>query len=164
MACAVCARDTSSPANFLLTCSVCAAAYHHRCHSPVLEDFLLIALVKASTAIAKGLAPSDTPSLHNWKCAACAHPLIDLTVDDKEGPKEEVLPDSLPPRKYNLAPAWIHKQHADSQTLDAWDRLGAKTRSRGPRKKFAENTLPRQPFVCFATQWLESRRSEKGSN
>ncbi|KAG5715594.1 hypothetical protein E4T56_gene17397 [Termitomyces sp. T112] len=179
--CAACAGSDSTPKNFLLTCSSCATSYHHRCHKPELTDPLLVALVKATTDAAKGSA-DNKPTLQTWICAACTSAPIDLTISDsdqdtpaknrtevnvvqqdikRERLKAEELPASLPPRKYNIASTWIHKQHADSQAGDAWDRLAVKNRPRRPRKVTEPPVKPitRQPFVYVAAHWLESRRS-----
>ncbi|KAG6920084.1 hypothetical protein DXG01_010152 [Tephrocybe rancida] len=79
--------------------------------------------------------------------------------------KIEELPLNLPPRtprQYNIAPVWIHNQHLESQSFDAWDRLAKKSLSRRPRKLTSQPGI-RQPtdraaFVFSAADWLESRR------
>ncbi|KAF8070335.1 hypothetical protein FPV67DRAFT_1668200 [Lyophyllum atratum] len=161
-ACAKCTQTDSSPRNFLLTCAACSSSWHHRCHQPVVDDYALIALIKASTQHnhEKGLA--------SWKCTACHRQpsIVDLTLSDSE---EDVKPEesvtSMPPiYKYNLAPIWMHKRYADSQSADPWDRLVRKRLSHRPQRVGKPavtklTTAAADSFVFSATDWLAQRKA-----
>ncbi|TFY58909.1 hypothetical protein EVG20_g7980 [Dentipellis fragilis] len=63
--CVRCGKDGTGPTNFLLTCSECRRAWHHRCHVPPVEEADLIARVKAT------MANDVDNGLDGWMCKRC---------------------------------------------------------------------------------------------
>ena len=172
--CQKCAKTTSTPINFLLTCSSCSSSWHHRelihstlsfvflilfsqgCHSPLVSDHELLARIKATNA------QDSLNDIAAWKCAACIAPpipaIIDLTASSDEEPLTAALPQTEPANNLaptpapsnNLATSWIRQRHPD-----VWLKPRKVPRSRKPA---TPTKSPNRDSFCFsALQWLQER-------
>ncbi|EGO23965.1 hypothetical protein SERLADRAFT_470519 [Serpula lacrymans var. lacrymans S7.9] len=65
VSCVRCDLSHSGPPAFLLTCSECRRAWHHRCHVPPVEDAELIQRIRATTE------HDIDNGLEKWVCKRC---------------------------------------------------------------------------------------------
>ncbi|KAH7910816.1 hypothetical protein BJ138DRAFT_1152042 [Hygrophoropsis aurantiaca] len=87
--CFRCHQSHSGPQAFLLTCSQCKRAWHHKCHIPPIQDVELLQRIKATNA-------KDTANgLDAWTCKKCSRnsskQRSESTVTDTSTSREESI-------------------------------------------------------------------------